>query len=90
MDNSSITINTSDTSCSGTVQVSSDNFSTCVQMSSSYSVSNSNKTFTFDPSDNLSYLTTYKIRVTSGVKDVSGNQMESIYDLSLGFTVVKK
>ena len=77
MDNSSITINTSDTSCSGTVQVSSDNFSTCVQMSSSYSVSNSNKTFTFDPSDNLSYLTTYKIRVTSGVKDVFGNEMES-------------
>ena len=85
MDKSSITINTSDTSCSGTVQVSSDNFSTCEQMGSSYSGSNSNKTFTFDPSDNLSYLTTYKIRVTSGVKDVFGNQMESIYDLSLGF-----
>ena len=50
---SSVTTNTSDTSCSGTLQVSSDNFSSCVQMSSSPSVSNSNKTYTVTPSSRL-------------------------------------
>ena len=35
MDNSSVTTNTLDTSCFGTFQVSSDGFTTCVQMSSS-------------------------------------------------------
>ena len=77
MDTASITTNTSDTSCSGSFQLSSDTFSTCVQMSSSPSSSNSDKTFTVDPSSNLSYATTYKFHVTyciskgicSGAKD---------------------
>jgi len=77
MEVSSITTNTSDTSCSGSIRVSSDNFSTCVQMSSAPTASNSDKTFTLDPSDNLSYSTTYKIRVTTGVKDSAGNTLSS-------------
>ena len=56
---------------------STDSFSNCVQMSSSPSVSNTNKIFTFDPSSNLSDGTVYKIRVTTGVKDGSGNNMSS-------------
>ena len=44
MDNSTITTNTSNTNCSGTIQVSSsNNFSSCVQMSSSPTVSNSKR-----------------------------------------------
>ena len=86
MNTTTVTTNTSDTSCSGTLQVSSDSFSTCVKMSSSPSVSNSYKTFTVDPSDNLSYFTYYKIRVTTGVKDASGNTMSSQYETSNGFT----
>ena len=62
MDTTYVTTNSSDTYCSGTLRVSSDNFSTCVKMSSSPASSNSDKTFTLDPSDNLSYSTTYKIR----------------------------
>ena len=45
MDTSSVTTNTLDTSCFGTFQVSSDGFTTCVQMSSSPTSSNSDKTF---------------------------------------------
>jgi surface protein len=86
MDNTSITTNTDDSSCYGTLRVSSDNFSSCVQMASSPSSSNSDMTFTLDPSDNLTVGTTYLTRVTTGVKDASGNAMSSQYDNSNGFT----
>ncbi len=89
MDTTSITTNTSGTSCSGTFQLSTDSFSNCVQMSSSPSVSNTNKIFTFDPSSNLSDGTVYKIRVTTGVKDGSGNNMSSQYQTGTGFTISK-
>jgi len=83
MDTTYVTTNTSDTYCSGTIMVSSDNFSTCVKMSSSSPASsNSNKTFTLDPYDNLTVLTTYLVRVTTGVKDTAGNAMSSQYENS--------
>jgi len=82
MDNSSINTNTDNTSCYGSFQVSSDNFSTCVQMSSSPSISNSAKTFTFDPSDNLSYDNKYKIKLTTDTKDENGVSLESPYETS--------
>jgi len=87
MDTTYVTTNTSDTFCSGTIRVSSDNFSTCVKMSSSSPASsNSNKTFTLDPYDNLTRTTTYLTRVTTGVKDTAGNAMSSQYETSSGFT----
>jgi hypothetical protein len=90
MDTTYVTTNTSDTYCSGTIRVSasSDNFSTgnCVKMSSAPASSNSNKTFTLDPYDNLTRLTTYLTRVTTGVKDTAGNTMGSQYETSSGFT----
>jgi hypothetical protein len=82
MDNSSITTNTDNTSCYGSFQVSSDNFSTCVQMSSSPYISNSAKTFTFDPSDNLSYDNKYNIKLTTDTKDENGVSLESPYETS--------
>jgi len=85
MDTSTVTTNTSDNSCSGSLMVSSDNFSSCVKMSSSPVVSNSNKTFSVTTSDNFSYSTTYKIRVTTGVKDTSENSMANTYETSSGF-----
>jgi len=54
--------------------------------SDSPSSSNSDMTFTLDPSDNLTVGTTYLTRVTTGVKDASGNAMSSQYDNSNGFT----
>jgi alpha-tubulin suppressor-like RCC1 family protein len=55
-------------------------------MSSEPASSNSNKTFTLDPYDYLSYSTTYKTRVTTGVKDTAGNTLSSQYETSSGFT----
>ena len=89
MDLNYIQTNTSDTFCTaseaGSILVSSDDFSSCVRMSSVPSASNSNQTFTLDPYGNLSFYTTYKVRVTTGVKDVLGNNMSSRYDNSSGF-----
>ena len=87
MDATSVTTNTSDTTCSGSLQFSSDNFSTCVKMSSLPTISNTNKTFTLSPSDNLSNYTSYKTRVTTGVKDSSGNTLNSQYESSSLTTV---
>jgi hypothetical protein len=55
-------------------------------MSSSPSSSNLYKTFTIDPSDNLSQATTYKTRVKTGIKDSAGNSLSSQYETSNGFT----
>jgi len=57
-------------------------------MSSLPSESNSYKTFTVSPSSSLSSSTTYKIRVTTGVKDFSGNYLSSQYETSSGFTIL--
>ena len=86
MDTTYVTTSTSDTNCAGTIRVSPDNFSTCVRMSSEPVSSNSNTTFTLDPYDNLTRLTTYLTRVTTGVKDTAGNAMGSQYETSSGFT----
>jgi len=86
IDNSSVTANTSNTTCSESMQLSSNNFSSCIQMSSTPSASNTNKTFSVTPSDNLSSETSYKIRVTTLVKDVVGNSMSNSYTTSNGFT----
>ena len=88
MDTTYVTTSTSDTNCAGTIRVSSDNFSSCVKMSSEPASSNSNKTFTLDPYDNLTVSTTYKTRVTTGVKDTAGNALNSQYETSSGFTTL--
>ena len=88
MDNSSITVNTSDTNCSGTFQLSLDSFSNCVQISS-YTSWNNLKYFYFDPASNLISGNTYHVRVTTGAKDGSGNSMSTNYTTDDGFTVTK-
>ena len=57
-----------------------------IRGNASFSDSPSSMTFTLDPSDNLTVGTTYLTRVTTGVKDASGNAMSSQYDNSTGFT----
>ena len=92
MNLTTMTTNTSapvDTSCWGTIQVSSDNFTSCVKMSTSVVVSNTqmrgSKAFSVLPTDNLSTSTQYKIRVTTGARDSSGNSMDSQFETSNGF-----
>ena len=73
----SITTNTGDTTCSGSLQLSSDNFTTCIKMSATPVASNSDKTFTATPSDNLSGGTTFKLQITTSATDTSSNPLAS-------------
>ncbi|MDC0230277.1 SBBP repeat-containing protein, partial [Deltaproteobacteria bacterium] len=83
MDNISTNTNTS---CDKTLQLSSNNFVACIPMSSSTPSSNSdNTTFTLAPSDNLSFYTTYKIKVTTSARDLAGNGLASDNETATGF-----
>ncbi|MBT4630531.1 MAG: hypothetical protein HOC08_10155 [Deltaproteobacteria bacterium] len=82
---SSITTNTNDTTCSGSFQLSSDNFTTCVKMSATPSASDNNMAFTATPKDNLSGGTTFKLRITTSAKDTSSNSLVNTYTTN-GFT----
>ncbi|MCP4755940.1 MAG: Ig-like domain-containing protein [Proteobacteria bacterium] len=78
---------TTDTVCSGNLQVSADGFSTCVPMSSATPVAISgDTTFTAVPAASLNRYETYAIRVTDGVWEVVGNSMVSAYTTSTGFS----
>ena len=81
----SVTTNTSDTTCSGSFQLSSDNFTTCIKMSATPSASDNATTFTATPTDNLSGGTTFKLRITTSAKDTSSNSLASTYTTN-GFT----
>ena len=87
MNSSTITTNTSDTACFGTIQLSIDGFTTCIQMSSAPVASNGNQTFTFTPDSNLAYNTAgHKVKVTTGVEDIAGNPLAAAYEQTTGFT----
>jgi hypothetical protein len=80
---------TGGTSCitnSPTLQVSSNNFETCVPMTSATPTTSDNITFTMTPSSPLNTATTYKIRVTTGVQDSFGNALASQFETTNGFT----
>ena len=72
-----VTTNTSDNTCSGSFQLSSDNFSSCIKMSAAPTVSNNDKTFTLTPAESLSTRTTYKIKLTTSVTDANRVALES-------------
>ncbi len=72
-----VTTNTSDTTCSGSFQLSSDNFSSCIKFSASPTVSNDDKTYTLTPASSLSTRTTFQIKLTTSVKDANGVALES-------------
>ena len=69
MDTDSITVNSSDTTCSGSIHISDDNFSSCIRLSGEPTVSNNIKTFTLTPFVGYIDSTTYKIRITNDIRD---------------------
>ena len=87
MDTTSVTTNTDNGSCYGTIQVSLNNFVSCAQMTNgSPSSSSDNKTFEVKPASDLDDDKTYKIRVTTGVTDPSGNPISDNFTTGTGFT----
>jgi len=88
MEGQSMTTNVSDTSCSGTIQMSSDNFSSCVQMESHPTKNIGGEKWYVTTSSTLSKSTIYKIRITNDVMDKSGNKLVNCYTTPNGFTTV--
>ena len=109
MDTTSVTTNTGNTSCSGTIQISLDSFGSCIQMTSGDPSTSDNTTFSVNPAsgtgvtgsrlENLDWLEIagngvsdplrFKIRVTTGVKDLSGNTMSDDNTTETGFITAK-
>jgi len=86
MSTSSITTNTSDTTCSGSFQLSSDNFTTCIKMSAAPVASDNDTTFTITPASSLSAVTTFKVKITTSVTDISCNTLGSDNSSIVGFS----
>lgn len=86
MQASSLTTNTSDTQCSGSVQLSSDGFSSCIKMAASPSAHSDSKTFSLSPAAALSDATTYKIKITTAATSSEGAAMAADYTQESGFT----
>ena len=82
----SVTTNTSDTSCSGSYQLSSDNFTTCIKMSAAPVASDNDTIFTMTPASSLSTATTFKVKITTSVTDISCNTLGSDNSSIVGFS----
>lgn len=86
----SITTNTADTKCSGSFQLSSDDFSTCIKMSASPVASDNDTTFTITPASSLSFETNYKFKVTTSVVETSCNKLATDNTTTNGFTTASQ
>ncbi|MDG2196779.1 MAG: Ig-like domain-containing protein, partial [SAR324 cluster bacterium] len=76
-----------DFTCGATVQLSANNFLSCVPMRSDYDARNDNRSFTVYPVDYLDYNTKYELKIKEWIKDTSGNYLP--YDIiPLVFTTV--
>lgn len=74
MDLKTMIANTENGTCVGSIQVSADNFTTCVA-GKEILVSNGNRTFTLSPKYYLDSNTTYYARTNTNAKDIEGNSV---------------
>lgn len=86
MDPATLTAQAADGACSGSVQVSSDDFATCIGFAAPV-VSAGDTVVTLTPAAALAAGTTYKIRVTSAAKDAGGSAFAG-YTSPAGFTTL--
>ncbi len=86
MDPATITTNTANTDCTGSLQVSADGFATCVPMMGA-PMSGDSITFTMTSADPLDSATVYQIRVLSSATDAEGTSMEADFTTPQGFIV---
>lgn len=85
MDKSTITTNSNDTTCSGSVQISFDNFATCVKMRSSITTTD-NKTFTLSANPTMGTFATHKIKITTTAASETKLKLATDFSHTTGFT----
>ncbi len=71
---SSVTTAT-DSTCGATVQLSSNNFLSCIPLRSQIDVGNDNRSFTAYPVGNLAYNTKYELKLKKWIQDPAGNYL---------------
>ena len=87
MKNASLASQTAVGACTGTIQVSADNFVTCAGFASSAPVlSNDGTVATLTPAPGLLVNSTYQIRVTTGAQSTAGLGLASTYQTPNGFS----
>ena len=87
MSPATLTAQTSVGACTGSIQVSTDDFATCLGFSAAAPVlSGGNAVATLTPAPALSYGTTYRVRVTTAATDASGNPLGAPFTSPMGFT----
>ncbi|MBI4955499.1 MAG: DUF4215 domain-containing protein, partial [Myxococcales bacterium] len=74
-----------DLGCSGAVQVSTDNFTTCIAFASAV-MSGGDTIVTLTPAPALSYGSVFKIRVTTAALSFTGTALGAQFELADGFT----
>lgn len=85
MNISTLTVNSVDNLCNATVQISEDNFVTCIPINSSTAGSSNNTVFTFTPLYGFTFYKTARIKVNTNAMNILSNNLASIYT-STGFT----
>jgi hypothetical protein len=88
MDPLTISTNSTTTICSGSLQVSKDNFTSCVLMTGQPIQDPQGMVWTMQPAFILDNFTYYKFRVLAGVKDTQGNALVTTYNQNPGFQTI--
>ena len=85
MNTATLTAQTATGVCSGSIQVSTNDFTTCIGITSPLAFSGGDTVVTLTPAAALSHEATYKIRVTSAAKDAQDTAITQ-YTSATGFT----
>lgn len=85
MESSSLSSITSGSACTGSIQVSPDNFVTCIPFQTATPVSDDSKVFRLTPTAALDAGKNYKIRVSTEAKSSKGEALSNAYESAAGF-----
>lgn len=85
MSAATLTTNSGEATCTGAVQLSADDFSSCVGLDASVDASDDALSFTAKPSADLSGATTYKLKITTDAQSEAAVALASEYLMSSGF-----
>jgi len=87
IDKESVVLDNSSKSCSDSIQISKDNFVTCLIIKES-NFSSSNKEIIITLLENLSHSSNYKIKIYNNIIDLASNNLNKIFLQSNGFFTV--
>ena len=85
MSTSSLTAITSGSACTGSIQVSANDFATCIPFASASPATDDNKQFRLTPNPALSASLMYKIKVTTAATSSDGKALANTYVSAAGF-----